>query len=198
MSASRLRLVARPLARGFAPGQLSAAAARPFTNSALAPRGFPGLFREFDEFFRPGFPFRGMQARETQLAQFGHVDVLETKEGHAIKMDIPGMKKEDIKIQIDEDNVLTLSGERTRTDEKKDTNYHHTERSFGKFVRSFRLPETCKPDTITAEVRDGVLTVNIPHAPTPARRVVDVPILEGSQSATAEASATAKGESSTQ
>lgn len=182
MAASRLRCVARPVARALSTppaSSLITTPARSFSTKLVPANAlaFPSLFREFDDFFgRPPSMFREF---DTQLRQFGHADVLETKDGHSIKMDIPGMKKEDVKIQIDEDNVLTLSGERSRTEDKSETNYHHTERSFGKFVRSFQLPENCKPEAVTAEVRDGVLTVNIPHAPTPARRVVDVQIGDG-------------------
>ncbi len=92
-----------------------------------------------------------------------------------LKMDIPGMTKADIKIVV-EDGVLTLSGERQRTDEVKDASYQRTERTFGRFTRAFRLPEGSNEEGIAAEVKDGVLTVTIPHSPTPPRKVHEVPI----------------------
>lgn len=99
-----------------------------------------------------------------------------------IKMDVPGMKKDEIKIQIDEDGNLSLTGERQRVEEKKEANYHRTERSFGKFTRQFKLPPNVNKDSISAEVKDGVLTVTLPKSPTAARKVQEIPVVEASSS----------------
>ena len=89
---------------------------------------------------------------------------INTREGefaYHIEVDLPGMKKEDINIQI-EDNALIISGERKLKDEMKEENYYKIESSFGSFSRSFSLPENVDIENIHAESKDGVLEVTIP------------------------------------
>ncbi|CAI8617994.1 unnamed protein product [Vicia faba] len=90
------------------------------------------------------------------------VDWKETPEAHVFKADLPGMKKEEVKVEIEDDSVLQISGERNI--EKEDTNdeWHRVERSSGKFMRRFRLPENAKMDQVKANMENGVLTVTIP------------------------------------
>ena len=91
------------------------------------------------------------------------VDIVETKDGFEVKAELPGMKKDDIKIEF-EDGVLTLTGERKSEKEDKDKNFYRMERRYGKFQRCFALPKNVKVDEIKASYKDGVLTVNIPKA----------------------------------
>ena len=90
------------------------------------------------------------------------VDIYETNDGVVLKVELPGIKKEDVSVEI-KDNVLTLKGERLLDPEIKDENYYRKERSFGKFNRSFSLQEPIKPDLIKASFKDGVLTIEIPR-----------------------------------
>ncbi|BBN16621.1 HSP20 family protein [Marchantia polymorpha subsp. ruderalis] len=90
------------------------------------------------------------------------VDWMETPETHVFKADLPGMKKDEIKIQVADDGVLSISGERNREKVDEKDNYRRTERSFGKFFRQFRLPSNAKPHEISAKVENGVLTVTVP------------------------------------
>jgi len=90
------------------------------------------------------------------------VDIYETNDGVVLKVELPGIKKEDVSVEI-KDNVLTLKGERLLDPEIKDENYYRKERSFGKFNRSFSLQEPIKPDLIKASFKGGVLTIEIPR-----------------------------------
>ncbi|KAF5821532.1 putative small heat shock protein HSP20 [Helianthus annuus] len=98
-------------------------------------------------------------AREIMLAR---VDWKETPEVHIFKADLPGLKKEEVKVEMEEGRVLQISGERSRENEEKDDKWHRVERSSGKFVRRFRLPENAKVDEVKASMENGVLTVTVP------------------------------------
>ncbi len=87
-----------------------------------------------------------------------------TREGeyaYHIELDLPGIKKEDIEITT-EDNILTISGERKLKEEVKEEDYYKVESRYGKFSRSFTLPEKIDVENIHAESKDGVLEVIIP------------------------------------
>jgi HSP20 family protein len=91
------------------------------------------------------------------------VDVSETENGYEVKADIPGIKKEDIQITL-EDGVLTLKGEKKQESETKKKSFYTVERVYGRFERCFKLPEHVKSDGIRAKVDNGVLTIDIPKA----------------------------------
>lgn len=93
------------------------------------------------------------------------VDVSEAENTYEVKAEIPGLKKEEINISVEE-NVLTLSGEKKQEKESKDKNYHRIERAYGRFHRSFRLPNEVKADEIKAKYKNGVLTIEIPKTET--------------------------------
>ncbi|KAJ4790217.1 18.2 kDa class I heat shock protein [Rhynchospora pubera] len=81
---------------------------------------------------------------------------------HVFKADLPGVKKEEVKVEVEEGNVLKISGERSREKEEKNDKWHRVERSSGRFLRSFRLPENAKVDQVKAAMENGVLTVTVP------------------------------------
>ena len=94
----------------------------------------------------------------------GFVPVVNTREGenaYHIDVDIPGVKKEDISVDINK-NILTISGERKTKAEVKEEDYYKVETSFGKFSRSFTVPENVDLENIEARSEDGVLEVIIP------------------------------------
>jgi len=90
-------------------------------------------------------------------------DIVENDNEYVMKMDIPGVKKEDVKISYS-NGEIRISGERKHEEEKKDAKYHRVERTFGKYYRSFLLPDHIKEDKIEAEFKDGQLTITVPKA----------------------------------
>ncbi|CAI0456541.1 unnamed protein product [Linum tenue] len=107
-------------------------------------------------------------------------DWKETHEAHIFTSDVPGLKKEDVKVElVDDGRVLQLSGERPHDDDKDGEKWHRVERCRGKFLRRFRLPENVKTDggeAIKASVEDGVLKVVVPKAEAKKveRRVIEI------------------------
>ncbi|KAJ0020032.1 18.1 kDa class I heat shock protein-like [Pistacia vera] len=100
--------------------------------------------------------------QETSAFVNTRVDWKETPEAHVFKADLPGLKKEEVKLEIEDDRVLQISGQREIEKEDKNDTWHRVERSSGKFSRRFRLPENAKMDQIKASMENGVLTVTVP------------------------------------
>jgi HSP20 family protein len=147
-------------------------------NTTLIKSEFPVLrrmSRDLDAFFdRIGFerPF----ALSAEFAWTPDVEVMEKNNEFIVKADVPGMKKEDIKVELTE-NELTISGERQMEKTEKDKGYYHTERAYGRFLRSIPLPEGAKSGEAKAVVKDGVLEVKMPMAAAnvaPAKRRLDI------------------------
>eukprot|EP01120_Amphizonella_sp_Union-15-10_P006803 TRINITY_DN2237_c0_g1_i3.p1 TRINITY_DN2237_c0_g1~~TRINITY_DN2237_c0_g1_i3.p1 ORF type:complete len:143 (-),score=24.01 TRINITY_DN2237_c0_g1_i3:22-450(-) len=90
-----------------------------------------------------------------------NVDVSEDDKAIYIHAELPGVKKEDIKIDV-HDGYLKISGEKTHQHKKEGVKYYRLERSYGKFERSFQLPENVKGDNVQAAFKDGILDVTIP------------------------------------
>ncbi|MGZ3691072.1 MAG: Hsp20/alpha crystallin family protein [Pseudobdellovibrio sp.] len=106
-------------------------------------------------------------------------DVNETKEHYLVSFDMPGMKKEDIKIEI-QGNELVISGERHReVSEKEGESTLRHERMYGKFERSFTLPTTIATDKIEAHYEDGVLNVALPKAESSKARTIQIQTGQG-------------------
>ncbi|XP_022873348.1 17.3 kDa class I heat shock protein-like [Olea europaea var. sylvestris] len=101
-------------------------------------------------------------SNETSQFAATRIDWKETPEGHVFKADLPGLKKEEVKVEVEEGNILQISGERSREKEEKNDTWHRMERSSGRFFRRFRLPENAKMDQVTASMENGVLTVVVP------------------------------------
>jgi len=119
-----------------------------------------GEFRDFNSRFNSLISEFDM--KDSPLG--GFTPVVNTREGefaYHVDVDLPGVKKEDIKVDI-KDNIITISGERNHKEEVKEKDYHRIETSFGKFERSFTLPKGTDAENITAINKDGVLEVVIP------------------------------------
>ena len=120
-------------------------------------RNLISLPDEIDRFFN-GF---GLDLNVSDSVWSPTVDISETENQYEVNAEIPSLKKEDIKLSV-EDNVLTLSGERKVEKETDKKNYHRIEREYGKFERSFRLPKEVDAENIKAKYKNGVLTVQLP------------------------------------
>ncbi len=102
------------------------------------------------------------QSMESGISAFTPtVNSRETEDAYFIEIDLPGVKKEDIEIDV-KDNVLTVSGERKVKEEMKEENYYKIESRYGKFTRSFTLPKNVNVDKISANSENGVLEIKIP------------------------------------
>jgi HSP20 family protein len=110
--------------------------------------------RVFDAFFGGG---ASAPARRWVPA----VDVVETDERLLLKMDLPGLDRDDVSIEI-RDGVLTVSGQRRAEHEQKSEGYHRIERAFGTFSRSLSLPDGIEPDKVEANFDKGVLEIRVP------------------------------------
>ena len=109
------------------------------------------------------FPGGGGGGGSEALAFAGtRIDWKETPEAHVFKADLPGSKKEEVKVEVEEGRILQISGERRKEQEERTDTWHRVERSSGKFLRRFRLPESAKVDQISASMENGVLTVTVP------------------------------------
>ncbi|XP_057477110.1 18.2 kDa class I heat shock protein-like [Actinidia eriantha] len=110
-----------------------------------------------------GLPFVGGGAdRETSALANVRIDWKEKPEAHIIQADLPGLNKEEVKVEVEDCRILQISGEKKREKEEKTDKWHRVERSVGKFVRRFRLPENVRMDQIKATMENGVLNVIIP------------------------------------
>jgi len=103
------------------------------------------------------------------------VDIAEHNGTYELAADLPGLKKDDIKIEI-HDNVLTIKGEKKVEEEKKEKNYRLAERYHGEFMRTFTLPDNVNKDGIEAEFKDGVLKLTIPKTEQPKPREIEVKV----------------------
>jgi HSP20 family protein len=118
----------------------------------------------FNPFFLAGFPNRmgSGEIHSLTVADWSpEVDISEDDQGYLLKADLPEMKKNDVKVTV-EDGILRVSGERKTQKEDQKRKFHRIERSFGTFRRSFTLPEDTDSTKVTAEFRDGVLKVHLP------------------------------------
>jgi len=103
------------------------------------------------------------------------VDISETDGEYQIKAEIPDVKKEDVKVTL-EDGVLTIQGERKQEKEEKGKKYHRIERSYGSFVRSFSLPDVIDEEKVKAEFKDGVLSLHLPKSEKAKPKAIEVKV----------------------
>jgi HSP20 family protein len=132
------------------------------------------FFRGFPEFGR--FPKRMFGNGDVTLPDWSpQVDISEDDKEYLVKADLPEMKKEDVKVTVEND-VLSISGERKSEREEKKKKFHQIERSFGTFLRTFTLPDDADSNKIAAEFREGVLKVHLPKRPVAKPQAVEVKV----------------------
>jgi HSP20 family protein len=135
----------------------------PLFDWALTDSDAPGVMRRSS---------RGGQG--AQLASLGATDIVETDSAHVLHVDVPGVKDEDLHVEV-HDGVLTITGERKNEYASKEgASFQRVERSYGSFKRMFRLPPDVEADHVQAEHTGGQLTVTLPKAapkaaPTPKK-----------------------------
>lgn len=130
-------------------------------------REFERLHDEVDRLFRASSPGRTLSQESCTLA----VDILENAEEIVLRAEVPGVKAEDVTVRV-EDNVLTIEGEKKLPDADAKDAYLRIERFYGKFMRSFTLPHYVDSAKISAEHKDGVLTLRLPkRAETKPRQI---------------------------
>lgn len=122
--------------------------------------------RLFDVFF-------GTQPQTIDDLWRPSIDIEESNGNLMVKAEIPGMKKENIKVSVKED-MLTISGERKQENETRDKTYHRIERSYGQFQRMIRLPAEVDADKVKASYKDGVLSVTLPKPESMKPKHIDV------------------------
>ncbi len=114
---------------------------------------------------------------ENQMFEVGDwmpaVDINETSDSFIVKTELPGVEKEDVNVNL-ENNVLTIKGEKKT--EIKDSKQHRTECSYGSFTRSFTLPQTVDVEKIEAEYKDGILTLTVPKLTEEKPKQIEVKI----------------------
>lgn len=120
----------------------------------FAPTSFSNLI---DRFFNESLARKGGSA----YSFVPRVDILETETAFEIHVAVPGVNKEDFKLDLN-DNMLSISGERKFTKELKDENYHSIETQYGAFSRTFTLPENVDATKISAKYVNGILEVTVP------------------------------------
>ncbi len=103
------------------------------------------------------------------------VDISETAGEYVIQAELPEVKKEDVKVTL-EDGVLTIQGQRRQEKDEKTTKYHRIERSYGTFVRSFSLPDQVNESGVKAEFKDGVLNLHIPKSEKAKPHAIEVKV----------------------
>ena len=128
--------------------------------------GTPDLFEgAFDSMF-PAFS-------KDENGWLPRVDITDDKDNIHIQAEVPGMKKEEVKVTY-ENGLLSISGERKREEKKENTGYYRLERQYGSFVRSFRLKEEVRADAIKAGYKDGILHITLPKVEEKKPREIEV------------------------
>lgn len=139
-------------------------------------------FRETNEFFRyfspPMFgkwPQFFSEDGEMKTEWSPAVDIKETEKEYLVKAELPGVKREDVKVSL-EDGVLMIEGARRQEKDTQGEKTHRVERFYGTFCRSFTLPEYADAKAIRAESKDGVLNVHVPKLTIEKRLPLEIKI----------------------
>jgi HSP20 family protein len=122
----------------------------------------------FDEFFKPWNEWFDNGSIMSRTMQVPAVNITEEKDAYHVSLGVPGMKKEDFKIDVD-GNMLTISSEKEESKEEKDKKFTRMEYNYASFSRSFTLPDEVAKDKIEASYKDGVLKLTLPRMETASK-----------------------------
>ena len=126
-------------------------------------------FEEMNRLHDHFFSGKGLAKQAFQVA----VDIREEDDAFFVDAEVPGLTADDVNIDV-EKNVLTIRGERNVQKEETEGTYRRVERQYGSFTRSFTLPETVDADSISADLKDGVLALRLPKKEAPTPRSISV------------------------
>jgi HSP20 family protein len=116
------------------------------------------------------------ETESTPLMEWNpEVDIKEDEKEYVIQADLPGMKREDIKVTV-EHGAISITGERKSEKEEKGKKFHRIERSYGSFERTFTLPEGTDAKKLKAEFKDGVLHVHLPKTEEAAKKTLEIKV----------------------
>ena len=138
-------------------------------------------FRELEEVSSRLNRFFGKDMQTFSVADGGFadwapaMDVQETDTEYLVKADLPDVKREDVKVSV-EDGVLAVEGERRMEKEEKGRKFHRTERIYGRFVRRMAVPTNVDSERVAADFKDGVLSVHLPKSPSVKPKTVDIKV----------------------
>lgn len=128
-------------------------------------RDFDSMFDRMTRLLYSGYR-QEMEDKDQYMSDWSPVtDIYETKDEYVFKVEVPGMNKEDVKVEVKDDN-LWISGERKENKEIKQDDYHRVESRIGKFSRSFRLPNGIDQEKIKASMNNGILELKVPKPET--------------------------------
>ncbi len=130
------------------------------------------LDRFFDSFLRGDY---GTEDPLFPAVWTPAADIIERDDAYLVKLELPGVKKNEVKITI-ENNILTVSGEKKQENELKDKEHYRFERMHGAFRRSFTLPSTVKGEKIEAVYEDGILTISLPKAEEAKPKAIEIKV----------------------
>ena len=141
---------------------------------------FAELEEMLDRYSRnTGYPRLGGRGGQQEVMRQGDwspaVDISEDDEAYLIRAELPGVNRDDVKVQV-HDGVLTLQGERKSEKEEKGKKVHRVERFYGNFMRSFTLPDNVDEENINADYKDGILTLKLPKSEKAKPRSIDVKV----------------------
>jgi HSP20 family protein len=126
------------------------------------------LQREIDQLFDDFFNISPLTAGGGEVTEFSpQMDVMDRDNELVVCTDLPGLSEKDIHVEVSDDNMLTIRGEKARQESKDDRGYRVSERSYGSFARMVQLPGNTDSSKIEAEFKDGVLEIHIPKSAEP-------------------------------
>jgi HSP20 family protein len=126
-------------------------------------RELEDVSNRLNRFFGRSLPAASSQDMLAMADWTPSVDITETDTAYVVKGEIPGVNKADVKVTV-EDGMLTIKGERKMEKEEKGKKFHRIERSYGSFMRSFRLPGDIDESKIKADFKDGMINVTLPKS----------------------------------
>lgn len=138
-------------------------------------RDLEDMYGRLNRVFGPPMLRKGSQEGDVFADWAPAMDLEESDAEYLVKTDLPAVKKEDVKVSL-ENGVLAIEGERKQEKEEKDKKFHRIERSYGKFVRRLAVPTDADPQKVSAEFKDGVLNVHLPKSPVAKPRSIDVKV----------------------